>query len=148
MRVAARGADSSDFDPSGQTNGTPRWFIPVNDGIAPGRAPLPTTIGAPFMKRFAVILALLVLTLPTFAQEQVLAQAPQYGERIDVNAVLLDVIVTDRKGNHILGLGPDDFIVKENGVEQTIDSVDYFTNRRLLDQREEQAVFKVERVRD
>lgn len=100
------------------------------------------------MKRFSVILALLTLTLPTFAQEQVLAQAPQYGEKIDVNAVLLDVIVTDRKGNHILGLGPDDFIVEENGVAQTIDSVDYFTNRRLLDQREEQAVFKVERVRE
>lgn len=100
------------------------------------------------MKRLAGILALAVLTLPTFAQEQVLVQPPQFGEQIDVNAVLLDIIVTDRKGNHILGLGPEDFVVKENGVEQTIDSVDYFTNRRLLDQREEQAPFKVERVRE
>jgi VWFA-related protein len=100
------------------------------------------------MKRFAVILVMLTLGLPTFAQEQVLVQPPQYGERIDVNAVLLDVIVTDRKGNHILGLGPEDFIVKENGVEQTIDSVDYFTNRRLLNQREDAAPFKVERVRE
>ncbi|MDP9194533.1 MAG: VWA domain-containing protein [Acidobacteriota bacterium] len=100
------------------------------------------------MKRVIVILALAVLTLPTFAQEQVLAQAPRFGEEVDVNAVLLDVIVTDRKGNHILGLGTSDFIVKENGVEQTVDSVDYFTNRRLLDQREEQAPFKVERVRE
>jgi len=100
------------------------------------------------MKRSIVILALAVLALPTFAQEQVLVNPPQYGEQIDVNAVLLDVIVTDRKGNHILGLDANDFVVKENGVQQTIDSVDYFTNRRLLDQREEQAPFKVERVRE
>ncbi len=33
-------------------------------------------------------------------------------------------------------------------MAQTIDSVDYFTNRRLLDRREEQASFKVERVHD
>jgi len=100
------------------------------------------------MKSLTVILALLALALPSFAQEPVLAQAPQFGEEVDVNAVLLDVIVTDRKGNHILGLNANDFIVKENGVEQTVDSVDYFTNRRLLDQREEQAPFKVERVRE
>jgi VWFA-related protein len=95
------------------------------------------------MRRFTLVFALLALALPTFAQQQ-----KQFEERIDVNAVLLDVIVTDPKGNQILGLGPDDFIVKENGVAQTIDSVDYFTNRRLLDSREEQAPFKVERVHD
>lgn len=95
------------------------------------------------MRRFAVLFALAALAMPAFAQEQ-----PQFQERIDVSAVLLDVIVTDSRGNQILGLGPDDFIVRENGVEQQIDSVDYFTNRRLLDQREEQAPFKVERVRE
>ncbi|MFL6245388.1 MAG: VWA domain-containing protein [Thermoanaerobaculia bacterium] len=96
------------------------------------------------IKHIFTFLMVLVLTLPAFSQQQ-----PQsFNEQIDVNAVLLDVIVTDRKGNHILGLGPDDFIIKENGVRQTVDSVDYFTNRRLLDQREEQAPFKVERVRE
>jgi VWFA-related protein len=100
------------------------------------------------MKRSIVFLTLLAMTLPALAQEKVLENPPQYGEQIDVNAVLLDVIVTDRKGNHILGLNADDFVVKENGVAQTIDSVDYYTNRRLLQQREEQAPFKVERVRE
>jgi VWFA-related protein len=100
------------------------------------------------MKRFLTLIALVALTLPTFAQDVVPLNLPPVSEQIDVNAVLLDVIVTDRKGNHILGLGPDDFIIKENGVRQTVDSVDYFTNRALVTQREEQAPFKVERVRD
>jgi VWFA-related protein len=95
------------------------------------------------MRSIAVAFAVLALAVPAFAQEQ-----PPFQEKIDVNAVLLDVIVTDSRGNQILGLGPDDFIVEENGVVQEIDSVDYFTNRRLLDQREEQAPFKVERVRE
>lgn len=94
------------------------------------------------MKRFALALVLAALAIPVFAQQQ------PFQEEIDVNAVLLDVIVTDTKGNHILGLGPDDFVVKENGVAQAVDSVDYFTNRRLLDSRESQAPFKVERVRE
>jgi hypothetical protein len=91
------------------------------------------------MKRIAIIVALLALALPGFAQ--------QFEEKIDVNAVLLDVIVTDNKGNQILGLSKDDFVVKENGVAQEVDSVDYFTNRKLLDAREESAPFKVEQVR-
>jgi VWFA-related protein len=92
------------------------------------------------MKQTLTFLALLALALPTFGQP--------FHEEIDVNAVLLDVIVTDPQGNQILGLGPDDFVIKENGVAQTVDSVDYFTNRRLLTEREEQAPFKVERVRE
>ena len=92
------------------------------------------------MKRIVIMLALLALVLPVSAQ--------QFEEKIDVNAVLLDVIVTDSKGNQILGLTKDDFIVKENGVVQDVDSVDYFTNRQLLDAREENAPFQVERVRE
>jgi VWFA-related protein len=92
------------------------------------------------MKRIAIIAALLALALPGVAQ--------QLEERIDVNAVLLDVIVTDDRGNQILGLSKDDFVVKENGVAQEVDSVDYFTNRQLLDSREADAPFKVEQVRE
>ncbi len=77
-----------------------------------------------------------------------LAQQPQYGEKVDVNLVMLDAIVTDSRGHQILGLGKDDFIVKENGTGQTIDSVEYFTNRTLLTSPEEKAAFKVDRLRD
>ena len=95
------------------------------------------------MKRIAVAFAILALSLPVIAQ-----QDPKFQERIDVNVVLLDAIVTDTRGNQILGLTADDFVVKENGVEQPVESVDYFTNRRLLDQREENAPFKVEQVKE
>ena len=94
------------------------------------------------MRRFAILCALAVLALPS------LAQTTPFEEKIDVNVVLLDVIVTDSKGNQILGLSKDDFIVKEDGVEQPVESVDYYTNRRLLDTREENAPFKVEKVRN
>jgi VWFA-related protein len=95
------------------------------------------------MKRIAMVVALLALTVPSFAQ----TNAP-FEERIEVNAVLLDVIVTDPKGNQILGLTKDDFVVKENGVAQEIESVDYLTNRQLLDSREGNAPFQVERTRE
>ena len=95
------------------------------------------------MKRIAAALAVLALVLPAAAQPQ-----QPFEERIDVNVVLLDVIVTDNRGHQILGLSKDDFVVKENGAEQPVESVDYFTNRKLLDQREENAPFKVERVRE
>jgi VWFA-related protein len=99
------------------------------------------------MRRFAIVVALLALALPGFAQQEKI-DAKQFEEKIDVNAVLLDVIVTDSRGNQILGLSKDDFVIKENGVAQEVDSVDYFTNRRLLDTREESAPFKVEQVRE
>lgn len=90
----------------------------------------------------AALLSCLFLAAP------LAAQTPALTETVDVNLVLVDVTVTDSRGNQILGLGKDDFIVKENGVEQELESVEYFTNRRLLTSREEQAAFKVERVRE
>lgn len=94
------------------------------------------------MNRIAAsFIVLLALAAPAFAQNT-------FGEKIDVNVVLIDAIVTDDKGNQILGLDKNDFIIRENGVPQTIESVDYFTNRRLLDAPEGQAPFNVERVRE
>src|ERR1043165_3728258 len=92
------------------------------------------------MKRLAILFA--SLALPLFAQQ------PPFGEKVEVNAVLIDAVVTDPTGHQILGLDKNDFVVKENGVEQTIDSVDYFTNRKLLDTPEGQAPFKVARVHE
>ncbi len=93
------------------------------------------------------------LTLLMFAAAPLLAQQPQqnsqpFGEKVDVNLVQLDAIVTDSRGNQMLGLNKDDFIVRENGQQQTVDTVDYFTNRRLITEPEAAAKFKVERLHD
>ena len=65
------------------------------------------------MKRLTPLFLLALLALPLHAQE------PQkFGEKIDVNIVLLDAIVTDPHGNQILGLAKDDFVVRENGTAQ------------------------------
>ncbi len=96
------------------------------------------------VKPLALFAVLLTLTpLAAMAQEP-----PRFGEKVEVNVVLLDAIVTDSSGHQILGLDKNDFVVKENGVEQPIDAVDYFTNRQLLTAQEQNAPFKVERIRE
>ncbi|MCY3964065.1 MAG: VWA domain-containing protein [Acidobacteria bacterium] len=47
-------------------------------------------------------------------------------ERIRVAEVLLDVLVTDRKGNVIEGLGAEDFIVLHDGEEQEVTSASFY----------------------
>ena len=54
-------------------------------------------------------------------------------ERIEVTEVLLDVLVTDRKGRVIIGLRPADFIVEEEGEPVEIISASFYSNRRNLD---------------
>jgi Ca-activated chloride channel family protein len=46
------------------------------------------------------------------------AEAPRYP--VDVRAVALDVLVTDREGRFVSGLRPDDFRVLEEGVPQQL----------------------------
>ena len=92
------------------------------------------------MRSLTAVIFAISLALPAAAQQ------PGFSERVEVNAVLLDVLVTDRSGNQILGLTKDDFVVKEDGVRQTIDSVDYVTSRSLLTDREETLPFDVDRI--
>lgn len=96
------------------------------------------------MRLFAVTLFSTLMAIPAMTQQQ----SPSFGERIEVNAVLIDAVVSDSKGNQILGLEKQDFLVTENGQAQEIDSVDYFTTRRLLTGPEHAAAFKVERVNE
>src|SRR5437870_13788555 len=93
------------------------------------------------MKRLAFLAFL--LALPMAAQDQ-----PKFGEKVNVNVVLIDAVVTDSSGHQILGLDKDDFIVKEKGVVQQVESVDYFTNRKLLNAPDEKAPCKVEQVHE
>ncbi len=59
--------------------------------------------------------------------------ADEFGESIEVSEVLLDVLVTDRAGNVILGLDKDDFVVRENGKEVALESLSFYSNRLLED---------------
>ena len=71
---------------------------------------------------------------PASAQQ---ASAPQPGKQdmggdasapllhLDVRRVPLDVVVTDKQGNPVVGLWKDDFVVKEDKVPQTILAFDY-----------------------
>lgn len=93
------------------------------------------------MKR-PIAAALLLLSTAAMAQE------PPAREQVDVSVVLIDATVTDRNGNPILGLTKDDFVVQEDGVEQRLDSVDFFTNRRSLDSNDENSRLRVERTRE
>jgi VWFA-related protein len=81
-----------------------------------------------------VVLGAAVLAVPAAAQEE--AQPPadargEFEEELDVTEVLLDVLVTDRQGNVIIGLGPDDFIVEEDGERVSVADVSFYSNRRL-----------------
>jgi len=82
------------------------------------------------IRTILVPLALLVVLAPTAAPAQDQPRS-QFGEELDVSEVLLDVLVTDRQGNVILGLGPDDFVVDEDGQERQITGVSFYSNRRL-----------------
>jgi VWFA-related protein len=62
-------------------------------------------------------------------------QAPQgqFTGKVTVNEVLLDVLVTDAKGNVIVGLDKNDFVVKDNGNPVDLTGVTFYSNRRLLE---------------
>ena len=70
------------------------------------------------------------------AAAAVLAQeappASEFEEELTVEEVLLDVLVTDRQGHVIVGLGRDDFVVEEEGKPVTLTSVTFYSNRRLV----------------
>jgi len=87
------------------------------------------------------LLTLLTTALAILAAPSLLA-APQtesppaepqaeFEEEVRVDEVLLDVLVTDRDGNVIVGLGPDDFVVREDGEPVEVDSATFYSSSRL-----------------
>lgn len=70
-------------------------------------------------------LACLAVTIPAAAQEP---QAPSvFGEQIDVRVVNVEAVVTDRQGNRVQGLRPEDFRLKVDGKSVPIE---YFNEVR------------------
>ena len=65
------------------------------------------------MRSFAAAVLSSLLALPAFSQSKIT-------ESIEVRVANIDVVVRDRAGNPVIGLGKDDFELYEDRVRQTI----------------------------
>lgn len=81
---------------------------------------------------FLLLSSILICVTPLTAQEE---EEPQttIRERLEVTEVLLDVVVTDRAGNIIIGLGPQDFTIQDGEREITAKSATFYSNRRFVE---------------
>jgi VWFA-related protein len=80
------------------------------------------------MKFLRLLTVLLALALPAAGQQQLAPEEPSiFGETIDVRVVNVEVVVTDRQGNRVTGLGPNDFRLRVDGKDLPIE---YFTEVR------------------
>lgn len=77
-----------------------------------------------------LVAASFLVTLPATAQD---APAGEFDEEVSVNEVLIDVVVTDKQGNVILGLDQDDFIVEEQGDAVDVTSSTFYSNRQFVE---------------
>ena len=73
------------------------------------------------MKRTLALAVAAALALPLAAQNRNQEpEQPRLVENIDVRVINVDVIVTDRKGNFVPNLKPEDFTILENGNPKPI----------------------------
>ncbi|MES1246025.1 MAG: VWA domain-containing protein [Acidobacteriota bacterium] len=81
------------------------------------------------MKSLRALAAFLIAaaSIPALAQQQPSEPASAFGEQIDVRVVNVEVVVTDKQGNRVTGLGPGDFRLRVDGKEAPIQ---YFTEVR------------------
>ncbi|MDY7094500.1 MAG: VWA domain-containing protein [Acidobacteriota bacterium] len=92
----------------------------------------PTSILLTARRRFVLALCLSVgwlsgLVVAPAVQAQAdseAAPASSFGAAVDVNVVNLDIFVTDRKGNFVEGLSPDDFTIQVDG--DRVSKIDFF----------------------
>lgn len=59
-------------------------------------------------------------------------ERPEFGERIEVREVLLDVLVTDAQGNPVVGLTADDFVVEEDGEPVALTGATFYSSSELI----------------
>lgn len=88
------------------------------------------------MSKFLRMTAVALIALCGFGRAGLAQEQPPEGQftgKVNVNEVLLDVLVTDAKGNVIVGLDKSDFVVKEGGRPVDLTGVAFYSNRRLLE---------------
>ena len=79
----------------------------------------------------AAMLVSLAVTGTARSQEEEVREG-EFGEELAVSEVLLDVLVTDANGNVVIGLGPEDFRVKDQGEVVDLTSASFYSNRRFV----------------
>lgn len=80
-----------------------------------------------------LLLAWAVLVAGPLAAQQAQPPAGEFEEEIRVTEVLLDVLVTDKDGNVVVGLEPEDFEVTENGERMELTGLTFYSNSRFLE---------------
>lgn len=85
-------------------------------------------------KYFGLAALAFAVVVPALAAQE--TPQGEFQERVDVNEVLLDVLVTDARGNVIVGLDKSDFVVREDGKPVEITGVTFYSNRRLVESAE------------
>ena len=78
------------------------------------------------------VLLLAALAAAGIAAQQEEEPAARFGERIQVTEVLLDVLVTDARGNVIVGLDKDDFIVEEGDRQVPLTAATFYGSHSIL----------------
>ena len=95
---------------------------------------------------FATLLLGLPLAAVWAADDQAAADRGavqgEYRDLVEVSEVLLDVLVTDRQGNVVVGLTPDDFLIEEKGKALPLTGASFYSNRFLLPDKKTGGVAK------
>lgn len=89
--------------------------------------------------RTGILSGLLFASIGGFAQQ------PRYGERIEVNVVEVDAIVTDRAGNPVHGLTPEDFEILEGRKRQKITNFTEFRASATPSERSDEGAVAIDR---
>jgi VWFA-related protein len=93
-----------------------------------------------YLRSTTIALAAALCLAPALvAQAQEQQPQGQFGEQVEVREVLLDVLVTDRQGNVIVGLNENDFQVTEDGKPVELTGITFYSNRRLVQASDELA---------
>lgn len=84
--------------------------------------------------RTVALAASLVLAIPAARAQQPppADELPRLVESIDVRVINIDVVVTDKKGNPVTGLGKSDFEIYENGTPKPISNFYAVVGSRAL----------------
>src|SRR5260370_26609798 len=77
------------------------------------------------MNKALAIVAATLLAVNVSAQAPQQAQQPQYRVHVTSELVLVNVVVSDKKGNLVRDLKKDDFALLEDGKRQSISSFDF-----------------------